>query len=56
MTKTATPREHVNAAQQEPYKPQHAPVRPGAEAALQIPSRMGNTLRYCDGRVEKINE
>ena len=27
------------------------PMRPGAEACLAIPSRMGDTLRYRDGRV-----
>lgn len=28
-----------------------APVRPGGEQALTLPSRIGDTLRYRDGRV-----
>lgn len=36
------------------YVPQWQPLRPGAEDALKIPSRMGKRLTYRDGRVEVL--
>jgi len=34
------------------YTPVWQPMRPGAEDALKVPSRMGDRLHYRDGRVE----
>jgi len=36
------------------YTPQWAPMRPGADDALKIPSRINNCLVYRDGREEKL--
>lgn len=39
------------------YKGEKAlPLRPGAEDFLKLPSRIGNTLHYRDGRKETVNE
>jgi len=38
----------------ENYTPFWGPMRPGAEDALKIPSRMNNRLVYRDGREEKL--
>ena len=40
---------HYDGAEQRPFL-----GRPGANDALTYPSRVGDTLRYRDGRVEKI--
>lgn len=36
------------------YIPQWQPLRPGADDALKIPSRINNRLVYRDGREEKL--
>jgi len=36
------------------YMPVWGPLRPGAEDALKIPSRINNRLVYRDGREEKL--
>lgn len=50
----AGPREIVNGSIFEPYVPTWAPLRPGADDALKLPSRMGKRLSYRDGREEKL--
>lgn len=45
-------REHTNLSQRDVYHPGWTSLRPGANAALEIPSRVGNRLHYRDGRVE----
>lgn len=47
-------REHTNLSQRAIYQPGWASLRPGANAALEIPSRVGNRKHYRDGRVEVI--
>lgn len=49
----ATNREIVNGSSQGIYVPQWGPMRPGAEDALKLPSRMGSRLIYRDGREVK---
>lgn len=34
---------------------QTPPLRPGADAALSIPSRWGSQLRYRDGHIDQVN-
>lgn len=51
-TSVAGPRMPVTFVVILPDKP--LPIRPGAEDHRQYPSRMGNTLHYPDGRVERI--
>lgn len=36
------------------YVPVWAPLRPGADDALKIPSRINNRLVYRDGREERL--
>jgi len=36
------------------YEPTWQPLRPGADDALKIPSRVNNRLVYRDGRVETL--
>lgn len=50
----AGPREIVNGSSNETYVPQWSPLRPGAEDALKLPSRMGKNLTYRDGREERL--
>lgn len=47
----ASKRHHVNSTQNSPYKSSWTSMRPGADNALAIPSRIGNRLHYRDGRV-----
>lgn len=48
------PRSHTNVSQREVYRSNWSSVRPGADEALAVPSRMNNRLHYRDGRVEVI--
>lgn len=50
----AGPREHVGSSSTGDYVPQWAPLRPGAEDALKLPSRSGKRLNYRDGREERL--
>lgn len=50
----AAKREHVNSAQHDRYVPSWSSVRPGADQALDIPSRINSHLHYRDGRVEAM--
>lgn len=47
----AEKRHHVNSTQRQIYTPSWTSMRPGADNALTIPSRIGNRLHYRDGRV-----
>lgn len=47
-------REHTSLSQRDIYQPGWTSLRPGANAALEIPSRVGNRKQYRDGRVEVI--
>ena len=47
-------REHTSLSQRDIYQPGWTSLRPGANAALEIPSRVGNRKHYRDGRVEVI--
>lgn len=51
---TATTRDIVNGSSQGNYVPQWAPLRPGAEDALKLPSRIGQRLTYRDSRKETL--
>lgn len=44
----------TNATSTKDYKPFWQPVRPGADDALKVPTRMGNRLHYRDGRVKEL--
>lgn len=50
----ATPREIVAGTSIGNYIPQWGPMRPGAEDALKLPSRIGKRLTYRDGREEQL--
>ncbi len=50
----AGPREIVNGSSDGDYVPTWQPLRPGAEDALKLPSRIGKRLNYRDGRKEKL--
>lgn len=50
----ATVRAIVNGNSQGNYVPTWQPLRPGAEDALKVPTRMGKRLHYRDGRVETL--
>jgi len=57
-THTAGARQISNMSSRKPYNPlvDQNTVRPGAEQFLSIPSRMGNTLHYRDGRAVHIDD
>jgi len=50
----AGPREIINGSVPGNYVPTWAPLRPGAEDALKLPSRINKRLTYRDGREEKL--
>lgn len=51
---TATQRTIPHALPPGTYTPTWQPLRPGADDALKIPSRVGKVLTYRDGRVEVL--
>ena len=51
---TATQRTIPHALPPGTYTPTWAPLRPGADDALKIPSRINNRLVHRDGREEKL--
>ena len=57
-THTAGARQISNMSSRQIYNPTADlnTVRPGAEQFLSIPSRMGNTLHYRDGRAVHIDD
>lgn len=50
----AAPQKIVAGTSQGVYVPQWGPMRPGAEDALKLPSRLGKRLNYRDGREETL--
>ena len=50
----AAPRVHTNMSERGTYRSSWAPIRPGANDSLAIPSRIGNRLHYRDGRAEVV--
>lgn len=57
-THTAGARQISNMSSRKPYNPvvDQQVVRPGSEQFLSIPSRMGNTLHFRDGRAVHIDD
>lgn len=55
-TTVATSRTTVGEGIYDPMSVKRTPMRPGSEDFLKYPSRMGNELRYRDGRIEEIGE
>lgn len=53
---TATPRTLPERAREPYVATRGTPMRPGSEEFLSMPSRIGNTLYYRDGRKETVNE
>jgi hypothetical protein len=50
----AAPRVHTNMSERGTYRSSWAPIRPGADDGLAVPSRIGNRLHYRDGRAEVV--
>lgn len=49
------PRTITNSSQRKKYETNWGPIRPGSNDHEKIPSRMNNSLRYRDGKVEKVS-